>query len=116
MYPINFPEANFQFVLAPAAQEQAGEFHDSRLYGHVTANEVISCWELTDEDIQRIKDTRQIWLRIVGGQPPVELTAQSPFYVPETFEGNIEENSDEMSDDTNKQIQPSEPGENETMP
>lgn len=40
----------------------------------------ISCWELTEEQIQDIIDNKRIWLSVFGsGQPPVWLSTDYPF-------------------------------------
>lgn len=99
--PIDFPEANYKYVLNNADQQKAGEFHDSTLPVFRNGEETISCWDVTDEDLEMIKNTRQIWLRIVGPhQPPCQVTADSPFHTAAEFDTTIEETSHEMSDDT----------------
>lgn len=43
------------------------------------APEIMSCWEFTDDEIQKIKDDiengkrPQLFLSVIGGQPPVAL-------------------------------------------
>lgn len=40
---------------------------------------VISKWKLTPEDIQKINETGELYLVVVGGQPPVRLYVDNPF-------------------------------------
>ncbi len=48
------------------------------------AGEIISVWQLTDEELELIKTTKQVYLRIQGGQqPPVLLEVKNPFIYPE---------------------------------
>lgn len=41
----------------------------------------ISLWELSDEEIEKIKETKCIWLGVMSGltQPPVFLSVETPF-------------------------------------
>lgn len=42
--------------------------------------QIISCWKVTPEDLERIKEAGVIWLHIVGnGQPPVYIGSEYPF-------------------------------------
>jgi len=42
---------------------------------------VVSCWELSYEDMQEIKKTGRIYLGVLSGstQPPVWLSVENPF-------------------------------------
>lgn len=51
---------------------------------------VITCWELTDEQLETLKDTRRVWLAVIGGQPPVYLTTLCPIPTQETWDDEIE--------------------------
>lgn len=75
MIPVNFPEQNCTYKAdgcldLPALQCMSEQFQ---------APEIISCWELTDEEIvtmlQQIKAGQrpEIFLSVIGGQPPVSL-------------------------------------------
>lgn len=75
MYPIEFPEQNTVFVAEgcdnlPACRQYNEQFH---------SQEVISCWELSDNDcmeiLRQIENGKKpvICLDVVGGQPPVGL-------------------------------------------
>jgi hypothetical protein len=43
---------------------------------------VISCWKLTQEEVQTLISTGRIWLTVVGkSMPPVSVSVHSPFVV-----------------------------------
>ena len=81
MVPASFPEANFVFD-KPACMtfEQC-----AALSALVCQNEdgfpcAISCWKLTADDLEKIKQTGRVWLMVIGNnQPPVALYADKPF-------------------------------------
>lgn len=75
MQPVNFPERNCTYkadkcLPLPAFRQMNEEFQTI---------EVISCHELTDEEIvlmlKQIKAGQRpvIYLSVIGGQPPVEM-------------------------------------------
>ena len=75
MHPIEFHEQNTVFVAdgcdnLPACRQYNEQFH---------SQEVISCWELSDNDcmeiLRQIENGKKpvICLDVVGGQPPVGL-------------------------------------------
>lgn len=39
----------------------------------------VSCWKPTPEELAKINETGVIWLTVIGGQPPVSITADKPF-------------------------------------
>jgi hypothetical protein len=48
---------------------------------HVGGGEVVSCWVLSDEEIETILKTRRIWYhRLTFGQPfqPMRITTEAP--------------------------------------
>jgi len=70
---IEFPEANTLFA-APKGMED----HCGSLPAMVTKDDhghdcVISAWQLSPEDIAAATAGRPIYLKVVGGQPPVAL-------------------------------------------
>ena len=78
MISVDFPERNCTYTVdkclpLPACQQMNEEFN---------AIEVISCHELTDEEIvlmlKQIKEGQRpaIYLSVIGGQPPVALWAR----------------------------------------
>lgn len=75
MIPVDFPEVNCTYTAdkcfpLPACQQMNEEFQTV---------EVISCHELTDEEIvlmlKQIKEGQRpaIYLSVIGGQPPVAM-------------------------------------------
>lgn len=75
MIPVNFPEQNCAYKAdgcldLPARQCVSEQFK---------APEIISCWELSDEEIvmmlNQIKSGQRpaIYLSVIGGQPPVAM-------------------------------------------
>ena len=70
MNPINFNEVNVNYVADGC--EDLPVFKGD--------NQIISCWELSAEEIQEIVKNKVIWLSIWGNaQPPVCLMAETPF-------------------------------------
>jgi hypothetical protein len=44
------------------------------------SRDIISCWQLTTEEIAEIARTGKVWLRVLGtGMPPIAIQASSPF-------------------------------------
>lgn len=41
--------------------------------------QIISCWKLTPEEVQEVVKTGKVWLRVLGGHPPVLVQGDSPF-------------------------------------
>lgn len=71
-----FPEQNITFTKPQdMTDEECGSLPAYRGEG-----QIISCWEVTPEDLERIKETGVIWLYVVGaGQPPVYIGTEYPF-------------------------------------
>ena len=76
MKPIKFEGANVVFganqpeYIPLPAQVLPGEY-----------GQIITCWELTPEELETVKKTGKIWLSVLTfGQPlqPVLLTAEKP--------------------------------------
>lgn len=72
MRPVKFDEANAVLGAPAGCEESVEPLHVRRLEGAL-----VSCWELTPEDIAEIQRTGRIWLSVWGRQtqPPVLLTA-----------------------------------------
>lgn len=79
MNAVNFKEQNSVFVAdgcgnLPACRQFNEQFQ---------VDEIISCWEFTDEELvkilQEVKEGKrpQIFLSVIGGQPPVSLFTRS---------------------------------------
>ncbi len=72
--PVKFDEANTNLVA-----EGCG---DLPVYkdGHGGYAQVISCWELSGDELMHVLRTKRIWLRVRGTtQPPLSLGAKNPF-------------------------------------
>jgi hypothetical protein len=70
MTPKTFPEQNMKFVHEDCAD----------LPAFVGAGQVISAWEITDEELEVLQRTKTVYLSVWGqGTPPVALYAQYPF-------------------------------------
>lgn len=68
--PVHFDQAN-KVMTAPGCGDLPVFNGDGQF---------ISCWELTDEQIQDVIDNRRIWLSVRAcGQPPVWLSTEYPF-------------------------------------
>lgn len=66
-HPVNFIGVNRNYVAAPGEEDRVGTL-PVRREGAVT----ISCWELTPEELEKVKRTGRIYLGVFGtGQPPV---------------------------------------------
>ena len=68
--PIQFPQANSTWV-------GVGEVEDLPSYRENV--ESISCWKLTEAELDEVKRTGVVWLHVWGGHPPVSLAGESPF-------------------------------------
>ncbi len=88
---IDFPEANFTFTKPEnMTDDECGSLRVWR--GETEPNEqgnsfpnIISCWELSDDDVANILRDRKIYLRIVSnGMPPVSIQTETPFIQKET--------------------------------
>ena len=75
MNPVDFPERNAVFVAGGCDNLPACRRHNEQF----NTDEVISCWELSDEDcvemLKQIKAGQRpaVYLAVIGGQPPVSL-------------------------------------------
>jgi hypothetical protein len=77
MKPIEFPEANKVLIHPPGmTEEECGDLHV-----HQTDDgKMISCWELSEEELAAINKTKRVWLWVWGAtQPPVAIDGANPF-------------------------------------
>jgi hypothetical protein len=86
MLPIHFDEANTIFRKPEGwTDEQCSDLStwrgDMRIDEHGnTSPTIVSCWQLSKEDLEEINRTGKIWLSITGtGMPPVSLFTENPF-------------------------------------
>jgi hypothetical protein len=99
--PIKFEEANITFT----GPEGIGDLPACRVTDtNGRTIEIVSCWELSDRDLEEINSNRRIWLSVTGpGQPPVALLVDYPFQITDKeFPGLIgadeEDEGDEIPD------------------
>lgn len=80
MEPTNFAESNS--VLGPPKGMTEDEVRSLSCFRDGKAT--ISCWKPTEKDLQRLKETGQLWLiHMSPSMPPVEVTTEYPFVVNE---------------------------------
>lgn len=76
MKPVKFPESNKTFTKPEGWTDE--ECRPLPVFQN--DQQIISCWEVTDEDIEKMKKTKRIWLQIwANGQPPVWVSPDYPF-------------------------------------
>lgn len=86
MKPINFPEVNHNFTGDGCGDLPVMAFPNDR--GDIV---LVSCWEVTDADIQKMQDSGRLWVGVIGFQPPMLVETVPPFTTdisefPETIE------------------------------
>lgn len=75
MIPVKFPEQNSVYKRESCMDLPTFQGYNDQF----NAPEITSCWEFTDDEIQKIKDDiengkrPQLFLSVIGGQPPVAL-------------------------------------------
>ena len=76
MQPLNFEGANVVFAAnQPEYIPLPAEYRGGK------SGEILTCWELTQEELQRIQETGKIWLGVLTfGQPlqPLLLSVEKP--------------------------------------
>lgn len=81
MEACNFPESNS--VLGPPQGLTEEEVYSLNVWQGLNSDKIpitISCWKLTQEEIDHLLKGGRLWLHIFGGgMPPVGLTTQHPF-------------------------------------
>lgn len=79
MIACSFDEANGDLGPPPGLTED--QVHSLRVFkGHDQNGffHVVSCWRVTPEEIEKIKETGRVWMISLGGMAPVRLTADKP--------------------------------------
>lgn len=78
MKPIKFKGQNRTYLKPPQmTEEECGSLHVNQ-----TGNEIVSCWELDENDIKDIVENKRIWVGVIARkQPPIYLLAQEPLQV-----------------------------------
>jgi len=78
MNPVEFKEQN-DVLKAPPNMEGCGELPICRVADSKDNPIVISCWDLSEEEIQEIVKTGKLYLWVWGRtQPPVGFTTAPP--------------------------------------
>ena len=74
MKPIETKDTNVVFTLEGCGDLPAVAAHDEN-----GTNYIISAWEITPEELEKVKETGIIYLSVVGTQiPPVALLVENP--------------------------------------
>lgn len=81
MNPINFEQSNRTYVKPESmTDEQCGSLS---VFVGVDTDQfpfILSKWELSDEELDQINETKAVWLNVVSTEmPPVALFVQNPF-------------------------------------
>ncbi len=74
MKPVKFPLHNQ--ILGPPPNMTENEC--SKLPVFTDGKQCVSCWELSDEEIEQLVKTKRLWLGVLSGatQPPVWLSTE----------------------------------------
>lgn len=77
MKPIVFDEMNGVLT----KPENMTDEECSSLPVYRDGTQCISCWELSDDDIEKLSKTRKLWVFVISGvtQPPIGFSAVKPF-------------------------------------
>jgi hypothetical protein len=76
MIPKDFARSNTTFVKPSGMTDE----ECSQLKVCNTGNELISCWQPSEDERRAIAEGGPVWLRILGrAHPPVSLSAVNPF-------------------------------------
>jgi hypothetical protein len=89
MIPVDFPEKNLVYTKPKGWTDE--QCSDLPVWsGPVkideqgnTAASIISCWQLSKEDLEEVNKTGRIWLCVSSNvQPPVSIFTENPFVQP----------------------------------
>lgn len=83
MHPKQFPESNQTFTLPEDACLDRPDRGELPVCIDPESKQIVSCWQLSPEEIEVVKNTGEIWLGMIGMQPPVWLSVERPFAQPE---------------------------------
>ena len=85
---VDFDETNFSWGAPRGMEKRVGTLRVCRFPDHEEVVHNFSCWHLTDSDIERIKESRRIYLDVLSFEhPPVMVTAYGPeWYYPKQVE------------------------------
>ena len=76
MEPVDFTESTLKLGAPKGQEKEVGD-----LYVYTDKKKCISCWELTDDDLEILKKTKKVYAGVFSGktQPPIFLTVETPF-------------------------------------
>lgn len=90
--PVDFPQSNFTWRGGPTP-----DIGDLPSFRDPAEQLTISCWKLTPEELEEVKETGQVWLYVWGHRIPVAIGGMDPWKDYSHLVGKIGgENSDEM--------------------
>lgn len=73
--PIDFPESNRNWKKPSSmTDEECGP-----LPAFVDDTHSVSCWQLSQMELEEVQRTGVVWLGVCGSQPPVWVTGERPF-------------------------------------
>lgn len=76
-HPIKFFEQNIVYTKPPTMTDE----ECCSLPAYTNGEQIISCWELTPEELKEINETGKVWLSVFGQiTPPVCVMGNIPFY------------------------------------
>ena len=78
MEPVEFPESNKVFHKPDnMSEDECGSLHV-----HQKSGVIVSCWELSPEELKIVNETKKVWLGVLGqGHPPVFLSGTEPYQI-----------------------------------
>lgn len=78
--PVDFAESNFNLLPAQGDEGRVGEL---RAYRDLRPEQpqLVSCWELSDEEIIQIINTKRVWVYVLGMRhPPIYVGGTQPHF------------------------------------
>lgn len=105
---MKFKEANFTFTKPEGmTDEQCGSLPVYKGLDSDGFPVIISCWEVSKEDLDEIQKSGRVYLTITGKEtPPVSLLAKSPFAPTEPINHQEERLPDKITSEWLKTIHP----------
>ncbi len=81
MQPIDFQQKNFVFKRPDGlTEEECGDLAVFRGNDTKGLPVIISCWKLTEKELEEVKSKGVVWLTVYGtGTPPVYISGETPF-------------------------------------
>lgn len=74
---VGFEGVNFTFAAPPGHEDDVHDLHVAKLPSHT-----VSCWRLTEEELEEVKRTGVVWLQIMGhSMPPVYVSGECLVHV-----------------------------------